>query len=411
MTRSAVIPAALLCVWYGAAFGQSSSSPAPTASLSAQGQAGPTTSTPASQSTSKRQSPAYEVVEIPYLSPTAADLTVASCSVAAVNKHGIAVGSCQQDCNGCGGVPSIPSVRAWMYQQKSGALDELTFEPGEHEAAATDVSKSGIITGYMLSPTPTLGPQPVFWTASGGAVLLTGEFDDSVVATAVNVHGTIVGTYTAPSEPDSAALLWSPPNYAQTVLPQLACDVCGGIFMASANAINNRGTVVGQSLSNDGLLAVEWQSGTVTSLGSLQDSGTSDAYGINNEGDIVGDSQTKQATTPAHPGPFTHAFLYHQGGMTDLGTLPGDTDSSAKSINKKGQIVGTSTSSVNSGRAFLYQDGQMYDLNTLIAPASSLAGSIKLAAAVSISSNGWIAANGIDTRDQSAHGFLLIPSH
>lgn len=52
----------------------------------------------------------------------------------------------------------------------------------------------------------------------------------------------------------------------------------------------------------------------------------------------------------------------------------------------------------------------MYDLNTLIDPTRPLVGSIKLTAAVTISSNGWIAANGTDSRDQLDHALLLIPS-
>ena len=52
----------------------------------------------------------------------------------------------------------------------------------------------------------------------------------------------------------------------------------------------------------------------------------------------------------------------------------------------------------------------MYDLNTLIDPASQLEGVVKLESAVSINSNGWIAVNGKDTRDQLGHAFLLIPT-
>lgn len=105
-----------------------------------------------------------------------------------------------------------------------------------------------------------------------------------------------------------------------------------------------------------------------------------------------------------------HGFLYYQGSVTDLGTLPGDTDSTAQAINDSGQIIGESTNAVDTARAFLYQNGKMYDLNTLIDPKSPLAGSIDLQDAVSISANGWIAVNGIDARDQLEHAFLLMPS-
>jgi probable HAF family extracellular repeat protein len=96
--------------------------------------------------------------------------------------------------------------------------------------------------------------------------------------------------------------------------------------------------------------------------------------------------------------------------MTDLGTLSGDTNSSASSINATGQIVGSSQSDTTT-RAFLYEDGKMYDLNTLIDPSSPLVGLVSLENAVTISSNGWIAVNGTDSNDPGwQRAFLLIPA-
>jgi probable HAF family extracellular repeat protein len=209
--------------------------------------------------------------------------------------------------------------------------------------------------------------------------------------------------------------MWTPPEYPLTTLPGLECDECSRLDI-SITAINDSGTAVGSSLSSvysngqmvsEGLFAVEWQAGTVTSLGSLQESGTSAAYGINSSGDIVGSSRV--GTSSGAP---SHAFLYHQGTMIDLGTLTGDTDSSAASINDDGQIVGQSenTTLSDSSRAFLYENGQMYDLNSLIDPTDPLAGSVTLEEAVGISSNGWIAVNGTDASDPGLQvAFLLIP--
>ena len=60
------------------------------------------------------------------------------------------------------------------------------------------------------------------------------------------------------------------------------------------------------------------------------------------------------------------AFLYSDGKMTDLGTLPGGYSSCAYGINDSGQIVGEAETS--SGQyhiaAFLDSDGTMTDLGT-----------------------------------------------
>src|SRR5262250_2236509 len=67
-----------------------------------------------------------------------------------------------------------------------------------------------------------------------------------------------------------------------------------------------------------------------------------------------------------------HAFLWKKGAMTDLGTLPGNNNSAAGSINSHGWITGQSQRSVidpNVGipefRAVLWRDNQITDLGTL----------------------------------------------
>jgi probable HAF family extracellular repeat protein len=67
----------------------------------------------------------------------------------------------------------------------------------------------------------------------------------------------------------------------------------------------------------------------ITSLGTLGGA-TSGAAGINNLGQVVGNSTTAAG--------YTHAFLYTNGhGMTDLGTL-GGTYSIATGVNNAGQV-------------------------------------------------------------------------
>ena len=96
---------------------------------------------------------------------------------------------------------------------------------------------------------------------------------------------------------------------------------------------------------------------TVVDLGTLAGGSNSAAYGINQSGQVTGNSDTGTFNT-------THAFLFSNGTMSDLGTLPGDTQSFGLAINQSGQVTGASLGLTNP-RAFLFSNGSMSDLGTL----------------------------------------------
>src|SRR5207302_4587432 len=93
-----------------------------------------------------------------------------------------------------------------------------------------------------------------------------------------------------------------------------------------------------------------------------------------------------------------HAFLYENGIMTDLGTLPGDTSSSAAAINDRGQIVGTS--GFPGEHAFLFDNGVMIGLPTL--PGGHFSG------ALGINNHGEIVGSS-DATNALSHATLWIP--
>ncbi len=80
---------------------------------------------------------------------------------------------------------------------------------------------------------------------------------------------------------------------------------------------------------------------TITDLGTLGGS-VSEALGLNNSGQVVGESQT--GAVDQYGFPIVHAFLWDAThGMRDLGTLSGDARSVAVGINDAGAVAGTST--------------------------------------------------------------------
>jgi probable HAF family extracellular repeat protein len=114
---------------------------------------------------------------------------------------------------------------------------------------------------------------------------------------------------------------------------------------------------------------------------------------------VVGDSDTASGTP--------HAFVFDHSNLKDLGTLPGlDNASYARGINNSGDIVGESDSA-DQKRAFLYTKGQLVELDRL-AENLSEAGFNSLDVAYGINDKGWIVGYGT-TSDSLTAAFVAVP--
>lgn len=124
----------------------------------------------------------------------------------------------------------------------------------------------------------------------------------------------------------------------------------------SGSAINNAGQIAGVMPVPEGSHAFLYTNGDVRDLGTL--GGTrSVAYGLNDRGMVTGD-----ASPPSGPG---HAFVHANGTMRDLGTLPGGSSSIGLAINNDEQVTGSAATGAGQTHAMLTDQGGMRDLGTL----------------------------------------------
>lgn len=131
----------------------------------------------------------------------------------------------------------------------------------------------------------------------------------------INNHGQVVG-YATNAQGQNRAFVWQ-----DDVMRDLGTS--SGQTYSAAFGINDSGVTVG--ISGGG---VRW-----TPAGMIQElASSSEAWGINNGGDIAGRSTTLRAS------------IWNEAGwMRDLGTLPGGRYSFARAINNNRWVVGMST--------------------------------------------------------------------
>jgi probable HAF family extracellular repeat protein len=214
---------------------------------------------------------------------------------------------------------------------------------GGDSSVANSINNLGWTAGAadttIPDPTGTIGPTEnhAFLRAVDGALQDLGTLGGpNSHGISINDDGVIVGwsqvdfNIGAFGIPDLHPAMWV--NGVATRLP----DLGGSVTLATS--VNNDGTAVGQSFLADdsAFYAVMWQNKELNNLGAVGDDVLSSASSINNRGDVVGLSITTSFAS--------RAFRWQKGVMIDLNTLiPANSGwvlQAAGHINDAGQIVG-----------------------------------------------------------------------
>jgi probable HAF family extracellular repeat protein len=158
---------------------------------------------------------------------------------------------------------------------------------------------------------------------------------------------------------------------AYTIL-DLGATIGGGVSFPGR--VNNAGIVVGRAgydagavvgTSNTGaaVRAFVWTAnGGMRDLGTLPGDSGSEAFGINGNGQVVGASSGPQGI---------RAILWNSNGIRVLDPLPGSQSSKAFAINDSGVVVGTASSAQGQRAVRWTPSGQIRDLGTLVGDTSS----------------------------------------
>jgi len=268
--------------------------------------------------------------------------------------------------NDSGQVVGTSGSRAVVYA--NGTVTDLGILPGGTSSIGLGINNSGQMAGYAN----TSGAERGFIYSDSAMTPLGSLTGGTSNAYGINDSGQVVGSSVA-SNGSLHAVLYSADGTPADL------GTLGGAA-SHANAINNNGQIVGSAsalvtyfdvygnpysvpYSVEETHAFLYSGGVMKDLGTLSGASSSRASGLNNNGQVVGESGGK-------------AFLYSNGVMTGLSTLPGWGTSNAFSINDQGQIVGAAYIWENNGpfidqrHAVIVLDGVMTDLNSLIEPGS-----------------------------------------
>ncbi|MFG0253152.1 MAG: hypothetical protein ACF8NJ_09795 [Phycisphaerales bacterium JB038] len=246
--------------------------------------------------------------------------------------------------NEFGDVVGVSNAPAGLHRGvlwRDGQVIQIAGSSNSGDSSATAINDAGVAVGLD----GVFGSNAYTWQDGVGIPLET-FIDCCSEALDINEDGLVVGYAAVGGFGNYQAAKWE------------NGEVHSFGFYGRARAVNELDQIVGTQYITwaGGFLA---EGDVITPLGTLGGN-TSEAFDINNQAQIVGRSNTADGES--------HPFLWQDGAMTSLGTLPGTDTGTAFAINNQGVAVGeTFLYDIFDFRATLWQPGELpIDLNNYV---------------------------------------------
>jgi probable HAF family extracellular repeat protein len=270
-------------------------------------------------------------------------------------------------------VPGYPYSYAFSISEKGtyivGYVADRSFTTGQYRAFIYDQASGlriiGTVKGYARAVNNEGHAVGTFKNSSGedrAFIFQNGQMTDLnslipsgtgwviTAAKGINDAGQIVGYGTIGGEQHALLMTPIPSPYRIFAVPLTASTTQGAILR-----INNSGQAVGQSSAGHAAIWKQGQS-SPTDLGTLSGGTTSQAYGVNDFGEVAGESENAQ-------GAF-HAVHWYGSNNTLVDLTPSGEIGRAKGVNILGHVVGTSTFSGSYYEHAFYRDGSaLHDIH------------------------------------------------